>query len=128
MTELDKVDGSLTWVEQSFREAQGMPSNFNSLMSDHFRRIMANKKNMGKFGVRVGDSEKGGMVVNKVSDGSAAEEAGLLAGDILLVVNGRKIKARFELRRSLAGLKKGAEISAVYLRDGVRKSLDATLK
>ncbi len=128
MTELDKVDGSLTWVEQSFREAQGMPSNFNSLMSDHFRRIMANKKNMGKFGVRVGDSEKGGMVVNKVSDGSAAEEAGLLAGDILLVVNGRKIKDRFELRRSLAGLKKGAEISAVYLRDGVRKSLDATLK
>ncbi len=128
MTELDKVDGHLTWVEQSFREAQGMPGNFNKLMGDHFRRIMANKKKLGKFGVRVGDEKDGGMIVTKVSEASAAEEAGLLADDVLLIVNGRKIKDRMELRRSLAGLQKGTEISVVVLRDGVRKSMNATLK
>jgi hypothetical protein len=128
MTELDKVDGRITWVKQSFREAQGMPSNFNELMSNHFRRIMANKKKLGKFGVSVSDAESGGMVINKVTQDSAADAAGLLPGDILLIVNGRKTEDRFALRRSLAGLQKGTEISVSYLRDGARKSLNATLK
>lgn len=128
MTALDRVDGHLTWVKQSFREAQGMPSNFNKLMGDHFRRIVANKNKLGKFGVRVGEADQGGMKVTKVSEDSAAQEAGILDGDVLLVVNGRKIEDRMALRRSLAGLQKGAEISAVILRDGVRKSLNATLK
>ncbi len=128
MTQLDSLDGYMTWVKQSSREANGMPADFGQRMGEHYRRISARNAERGRFGVRMGEEMEGGMNIANVTEGGAAEEAGMHVGDVLLNINGRKINDTMALRRALGGLKKGAEISVVVLRDGAHKSLNATLK
>jgi serine protease Do len=64
---------------------------------------------------------KRGVLISGVADGSPAERAGFLPGDILVRVNGQDIKVRFPeeiplFNRMLMGMPIGAEIEAVVQR------------
>ncbi len=128
MVAFDGVEGKMTYVSQSRSEAQGMPADFMKRNTDHFRRIAKRNSLRGKFGFTPGAVTDGGLAVKSVRDDSAAQDAGLQEGDVVLSINGRRTKDLDQLRRSLAGKKKGEEIVVVYLRDGERDSLTATLK
>jgi serine protease Do len=58
---------------------------------------------------------KSGVVVASVDDGSAAEKAGVKAGDVITAVNGQAISDAGELRREVAKADegKGADLSVV---------------
>jgi serine protease Do len=67
---------------------------------------------------------KGGVLVTSVTRDSAAEKAGVKAGDVILSVNGRSIDGPSELRLEIQRLEPGGEFTLEIVRD--RKSM--TLK
>ncbi|MCG9789593.1 Do family serine endopeptidase [Vibrio mediterranei] len=72
------------------------------------------------------DSSKGAFVSQVVPD-SAADKAGLEAGDIIVSVNGKKISTFSELRAKVATLGAGKTVKLGIVRDGKDKSFDVTL-
>ncbi len=68
----------------------------------------------------------GGVVIKEVISGKGAEAAGLRAGDIITVVDGRSL-AEGSLPLALTGHKKGDQVTVVYLRDGQTLETEVTL-
>jgi serine protease Do/serine protease DegQ len=69
-----------------------------------------------------------GAVVTQVYKDSAAEEAGLAVGDIVLSVDGTKLSSADSLRNTVGLLMVGQSIELEVLRDGDTKKLTATVK
>ncbi|WP_022940138.1 DegQ family serine endoprotease [Psychromonas hadalis] len=69
-----------------------------------------------------------GAFVYQVNSDSAAQEAGIKAGDVITAVNGRKIKSFAELRAKVGTLGSGKTIKLAIIRDGKSIVLQATLK
>ncbi|MCE9687073.1 Do family serine endopeptidase DegQ [Shewanella sp. AS16] len=72
------------------------------------------------------DTQHGGFV-NEVMPGSAADKAGIKGGDIIVSVNGRKIKTFQELRAKVATMGAGAKLELGLIRDGDEKTVKVTL-
>ena len=72
------------------------------------------------------DTQHGGFV-NEVTAGSAAEKAGIKAGDIIVSVDGRAIKSFQELRAKVATMGAGAKVELGLIRDGDTKTVKVTL-
>ncbi len=69
-----------------------------------------------------------GAFVNQVMPDSAASEAGLKAGDIIVSVNKKPIQTFGELRAKIATLGAGKTVSLGIIRDGKAQSVNVTLK
>jgi Do/DeqQ family serine protease len=68
-----------------------------------------------------------GVLVNRVTPKSPAEKAGLRAGDILTLFQGKKVSAQKELQRQIAATAPGSAVSIEILRDGRRLAVTAQL-
>ena len=89
---------------------------------------MERRNNKGRLGVRAGEEEgASGLRVESVRAGSAAEEAGVEAGDLLVEVNGRPTPTLNDLRRALGGGMKGDEVTVAVERRGERIEVKAKL-
>ena len=92
----------------------------------------------GRLGVQVqslGDQlaayfgvASGGVLVSNVTKGSAAEKAGLKAGDVITTVNGTAVRDADALVGELADVKDGAEVSLGLVRDKKATTVKATLE
>ena len=91
------------------------------------------------LGVNIGDvnaqlaKEKGldinrGVYVTNVNTGSAAEEAGLKEGDVIVEINSRPINTVAQLQEVIATNRPGDKVKVTYYRGGNVRSTDATLK
>ena len=69
-----------------------------------------------------------GMRVQAVRAGTAADEAGLKAGDVVLRIGDVEVKDIYGLQKALTTYKTGDTVTIVFLRDGERKETIATLK
>jgi len=74
------------------------------------------------FGLPAGQS---GAVLNAIVPGSAADEAGLRAGDVVVSLNGRQINSAGELRTQIGLLRVGEPVQLEVLREGKRMSVSA---
>ncbi|MEZ9160192.1 Do family serine endopeptidase [Vibrio lentus] len=72
------------------------------------------------------ESSKGAFVSQIIPD-SAADKAGLKAGDIIVSINGKRIDTFSELRAKVATLGAGKQIELGVIRDGKSKNFDVTL-
>lgn len=68
-----------------------------------------------------------GAYVNQVQPDSAAEKAGLQAGDIITAVNGRELNSFMELRARIASMGAGAEAELTVMRKGERLTVKVVL-
>ena len=69
-----------------------------------------------------------GIYVAKVTEGSAAEEAGLKTGDVIVAVDGKNVSKMAELQEILAQKRPGDKVSLTYLRDKKKSTKTVTLK
>ncbi len=72
--------------------------------------------------------DSNGVVVTGVSEGSAAEQAGLQPGDVLTTMNGKSLHTMPELRNAEGLLPLGSTVQLGVLRDGQRREVSATLR
>ena len=69
-----------------------------------------------------------GIYVAKVTEESAAEEAGLKTGDVIVSVDGKEVSKMAELQEILAQKRPGDKISITYLRDKKKATKSVTLR
>lgn len=87
----------------------------------------------GLLGATVGDAASAegspvvGALINEVTPGGAAEEAGLRSGDIVTNFNGYPITGATDLTAQVRALAAGDEAEVTYVRDGDTKTATVTL-
>src|SRR5690606_1709974 len=75
------------------------------------------------FGLRTPD----GALVSGVTPGSAAEEAGLKAGDVILALDGQSIERSGDLAARIGMAAPGDRVRIAIVRRGERMQIDAVL-
>lgn len=75
----------------------------------------------------LGGNADSGVLVSKVVAGSAAENAGILVGDLIIAADGNPVEDSGDLRRALAG-KSDEEIVLILIRDGRRMEIEAFIE
>lgn len=69
-----------------------------------------------------------GAFVSEVVEGSAAAEAGIQSGDVIIAVNNERIRTFADLVARVGTVGAGKEIEITVLRDGKERKLDVTLR
>jgi serine protease Do len=72
-----------------------------------------------------GLEEKGGVLINQVVEDSAAEEAGIKGGDIVVAMNGKKVIKLQAFRNQVASTPPNSKIELRVFRDGKYKDIVA---
>lgn len=68
-----------------------------------------------------------GAVISQVMKGSAAEQAGLKVGDVVVSVDGKAVTGAADLRNTIGLLRVGTEVRLGIVRDGKPMSVTATV-
>ena len=76
--------------------------------------------------MELGDNAQGALV-SQVIEGSAAEKAGIKAGDVITSVNGKAVKDAAALRNSIGMLSVGDHVDVGLLRDGKPRRITAVI-
>lgn len=71
---------------------------------------------------------KDGVLVSSVDAGSAAEKAGLKAGDVIIAVNGRTVRSPSEVTAEIRDAGEGEAVDIRVLRDRKELTLKATIE
>jgi serine protease Do/serine protease DegQ len=69
-----------------------------------------------------------GVVISQVIKDSAAEEAGLKAGDVVISINGEPVKSASAMRNIVGLLRVGEKMSITVVRDNRKKTMTAVIK
>lgn len=69
-----------------------------------------------------------GVYIDKITENSAAENAGLKAGDVVIAINDNTVKTNADLLGMIAGFRPGETIQMTVDRFGTEKTFDVTLK
>jgi Do/DeqQ family serine protease len=83
-----------------------------------------NAESAKAFGVE-GQTE--GALVQEVVSGSAAEKAGIEVGDIIVGIDGSRVKSASDLRTTIGLKRSGDKVKVDVLREGKRRQFTATL-
>jgi Do/DeqQ family serine protease len=68
-----------------------------------------------------------GALVSQVVEGSAAEKAGVKAGDVITGINNRQVRDAGQLRNAIGLLSVGEKVDIALLRDGKPRRVTATI-
>lgn len=69
-----------------------------------------------------------GVLVYRVNRGSAAEQSGIVSGDVIVGIEGHDVNSVSELQEIVARHRPGKEIKVNYYRDGVKSETTTQLK
>jgi len=97
------------------------------------------KVQRGLLGINIGDVDatlaeqydltvSQGVFVSRVLAGSAAEEAGMLAGDVIVAIDNHVVNSVSELQEWVARNRPGHKIDVTFLREGSKMDITARLK
>ena len=71
--------------------------------------------------------DKEGVYISAVTEGGAADKAGLKVGDCIVEFNGKEIKEGSELTSAVSKLKAGTKVKVKIIRDGKEQTIEVTL-
>lgn len=69
-----------------------------------------------------------GVFIAGITENSGAKEAGLREGDVIIAIDGQKVRNMSRLQELVAIHRPGDKIEVVFLRDGEEKTVAATLR
>lgn len=69
-----------------------------------------------------------GVYVTDVTDGGGAKAAGISSGDVIVAVNGKKLKTMAELQETVTRYRPGDNVNVTYIRDKKEKTVKVELK
>jgi C-terminal processing protease CtpA/Prc len=69
-----------------------------------------------------------GLLVERVEEGSTAEKAGFMAGDVITKVNDKRVSKVHEFRSELAEYQEGDKVDIEIIRKGSRKTLTVEIE
>jgi Do/DeqQ family serine protease len=72
--------------------------------------------------------QKEGVVITQVLEDSAAEDAGLTTGDVVIAVDGRPVKRAADLRNKVGLAPVGEKMKLLIVRDGKSKKVTAVIR
>jgi Do/DeqQ family serine protease len=72
--------------------------------------------------------QKEGVVITQVLEDSAAEDAGLTTGDVVIAVDGRPVKRASDLRNKVGLAPVGEKMQLLIVRDGKSKQVTAVIR
>jgi serine protease Do len=101
-------------------------------------QLRSGKVTRGRIGVGVGPiardaldelglKERSGALVSTVTEGSAAEKAGLEPGDVIVAFNGKPVKNSNELVQMVTATKPGTTVPVRILRDRQERTVNITV-
>ena len=82
----------------------------------------------GQLGAYFGVPEGEGVLIREVKAGSPAEKAGLKAGDVMIKLDGQRVKTSSELRAKLREKREQKTVSVSVIRKGAEMSLTIELE
>ncbi len=113
VAEVANAEGRLPFTEA---DSTALPADFGKRMRE---RMGGNRV---RLGVRTGEpGPDGGLPVEEVFEGSPAESAGVLAGDLLLEIGDKPLSTRADLMAALGKVKRG-ESARLRIRRGAEES------
>lgn len=77
--------------------------------------------------IRALDLPRGAAQVANVVPGSAADRAGIQAGDVIVAINGNRLTNHLQLSQQIAAMQPGERVSITINRDGDERSVSVTL-
>ena len=138
------LNGQLVGINSSIFSGNGgnigigfaVPSNMAKAVMDQL--VKYGKVQRGLLGVSItnltadiaasqGTTETQGAFVSEVSENSAAEKAGIKAGDIITGINGKAVKTSSALRAAIGVLRVGEKVEVSLVRDGKPRKVTATI-
>ena len=140
------LDGDLVGINSVILSGSGgnigigfaIPSNLvRSVMEQLIETGQVNRGQLGvstlslspEFRKSLGLAENAqGALVSQVTEGSAAAQAGIEAGDVITSVRGQPIRSSNELRNTIGMLKVGESVEIGLLREGKPRTVTAVLK
>lgn len=75
----------------------------------------------------LGIDQTQGVLINTVEEGTPAEEAGLQEGDVIIAMNGKRVKTYYAFRTDVAGKKPGTKVTLDIIRDGEQQKIEVSL-
>lgn len=81
-----------------------------------------------ELGEELGIKKAGGLYVDEVVAGGAAEEAGLRKGDIITAIDGTKTNDASTMTEKMAQRRPNDKVTISYNRNGIDKKVEVTLK
>lgn len=81
----------------------------------------------GLLGVFVKDNKVSGVEITEIQKGTGAESAGLLAGDIIIGINGLAIRTQVDFSRATYRLIPGSVVTVAYQRNGTNATTQVTI-
>ncbi|MFC0774614.1 PDZ domain-containing protein [Terrimonas alba] len=124
----DDKDGDISVKRHKIKDvwAFGGNDNFNSNFNgDHFKMFNMDE-NKAMLGVSTEQADKGAQVEN-VTEGSAAEKAGLKKGDVIIKIGDSKIESPDDLSKAIKARKPGDKVVVTFLRDKKEQTVTAEL-
>jgi membrane-associated protease RseP (regulator of RpoE activity) len=82
----------------------------------------------GELGVYLLQGAGPGVAIAQIAGGSAAEAAGLLAGDVILQINNQAVEEPRQITRIIRATPAGEIVALRILRDGQEQDVQATLQ
>ncbi len=95
------------------------------VMGGDVNKYVDDQKSKGKE-VDLGTME--GVYVSEVEDNSAASEAGIESGDVIVAVDGKKMKKMAEMQEYLSNKRPGDKVSITYMHNKKEKTATVMLK
>jgi serine protease Do len=138
------VDGNVIGVNTAiFSPSGGSVGIAFAIPSETVQSVVAQLKDKGAvtrgwIGVQIqpvtaeiaeslGMKDAHGAIVAQPQDNSPAVKAGIQAGDVIVNVNGHKVKDARDLAKQIGGMSPGTSVKLDILRDGKQKNITLTL-
>lgn len=84
--------------------------------------------NKGELGVRLGEATREGVIITKVNNNSAAENAGMKDSDIITEIDGQTMSTADDIIEALKEKKAGESVDISYVRNGSEYKTPVILK